>query len=542
MKPLTRTVRTPSALVNPWFVGLCLAALFGCGDDESVVLPSQSAGPGGGDGGGASGMGGTAGGEVAAHVTPASVELLTCSAPFEFTATVEGAEPGASWAVSGPGTISSAGLYQPGIEAGSATITATSVAEPAATADAYVDLRTAIPGPQSEILEDFILYDSPFDPSPLAPAVRGDRVYRALAGRGADEGMLFLGRSDDGGATWSTAPIPSPLPRVEIGPAVAVDSVDPDLVYVAYRLDYGRSELTTVEDLAAGAGGGGESLLLAISTDGGSQWTTKLLFSSIESPCQGLDVVVPAPQVVVVSCPSEGLAPKDGKPRTLDLYIDADAGHGFGSGSADAEAYYDDGFVNSANGLDAGRLVTNGQGSLCVVFDADGESAIACSADHGASFGAPVVIADDTSAEVAIGGNGDIVALVDDSKKWIDGKIGVKKSVDGGATFVDLDVISQPSHDVLSPTMVGFAGEVLWIAYRGSDHAPFSGDTEYIDKSCDGGATWSGYLPILDYDSHLYKAPSFFTDAKDRMKVFAGGTHLVENDVDDPALIFALEP
>jgi hypothetical protein len=496
----------------------------------SLLATACGGGTGGAGGSGATGGGGSGGTGGAPAVelalSPASATVLTCTTAT-FTATVTGSSDAAvAWSAS-PGSIDEKGLYSAPKQVpapASATVTATAHADAEATKSADVTLATAVPGKAVTITDKPLPYVGVYQHH---LAGHGDRVYAAYPT--ADKEVVVR-RSDDGGKTWSAAV--NVAPDADIAAdcvTVAVDPVDPDAVYVVYRLSqtylYGSF-------VPSNAGSSNEANVFASSTDGGKTWTrSPLMLGGVSGgPYDGHntagicpDVVAPAADAVIVEFP--GAYAGDGNP---DMYLFADAhrGAGFATGTTDGWDYQADGeteaLATPARGLllDVGqnggsgpigespRLFTDGKGKTCLTWTGYGSTEskdgvyVQCSTDLGKTFSAPLALtkAALSSPHLPAGalGPGGELAVVWTADSDPTGTLLFSTSPDGKAwsapAAVPLYVATDLNVTGAAADVAFDAAGILWVAYQGYDGG--LADRIIVDKSCDGGATWSGAVLV----------------------------------------------
>jgi hypothetical protein len=506
------------------------------------------------------------GASIAVTLSPAHGPVLTCSTQA-MQATVTGSSNQVvGWTVTedaSHGTIDPlSGLFTAPIAMptpSTATVVATALADSKTQGTALLTLGTAFPSAARPITGS--AGSSTFDTGTFVHSVaaRGNRVYAVWPdnSNGATSVSLMVARSDDGGATW-TAPVaaltanlqaPNVVPNSFVRcPAVAIDAGSPDVVYaigdVAGPTDVGMLEQPL---------NGNQTQLIATSTDGGATWTQRTLHVAAGGDICA-DVTSPAPNTVTVVSPGwGGCVPGVGGSRDMFVWSDASRGAGFATGTIlDSPAeYFSDGYTHGLDNLDddvqctdahlwpegdggtdaAGdatespRVLTDGAGNVCVSYIGNINHAsgvmevhayIQCSADAGTTWTAPVVLDGasppqySTSAVAAAGPNGVVTAL------WSSGRAGglyTATSTDGGRTFAPP---SQTPHPILlsgdsersiglNPMIAYDAQGILWVAYRAYDGTV---DQLIVDKSCDGGQTWSGPRSI-DTAGVAMKFPTF---------------------------------
>jgi hypothetical protein len=480
-------------------------------------------------------------------VTPPHGPVLTCSTQM-MSATVTGSsDQVVTWSISEDGSHGAidmtSGLYTAPIAMptpSTATVVATAHADSSAKGSSLLTIGTAFPSAARPVTGS-AGYSS-FDTGIFAHTVvaRGTRMYATWPDNptGGTTVGLKVARSDDGGATWM-APVTAfsvPLQSGKLSPSdafircpgLAIDAANPDVVYAI-----GAASGPTVSPVSTDALDSDNVQFLGVSTDGGATWTAHVLQAGGGPICA--DVASPAADTVVVIGPGWECYPNGG--RDIFVWSDANRGAGFASGATlnSPGEYFSAGYTGGLDDLnndpactaahlvpesnggtdsagdatESPRLFTDGAGHLCTSYIGDVNHSngtmdvnvyVQCSADAGKTWTAPVNVDTaaapkvSTSAIGAIGPNGVITVI------WADGKPGglyTSTSTDGGKTF---SAPSQTPHPVefsgdtertvaLNPMIAYDAAGILWVGYRADD-----GNLGQItvDKSCDGGMTWSG--------------------------------------------------
>ncbi len=481
------------------------------------------------------------GAPVTVTVTPTPANVLTCSTT-QFTATITNTtDLAVDWYLtpaSGAGTIDIPGNYHaptstPAAPNNSVTVTASRSANPTQfdTTPAFT-LATAFPGaavpvPGSTGASE--IGDPAIGVYQHMAAASGNRVYATWVDNPAPpatEIRQMVARSDDGGATWTT-PVPA-IDAMILGgyttnngsmdcPAIAVDPGNPDVVYTTATADLGNSLGALVGDSVDPA------LVFSVSVDGGRTFTPTVLSTAFATfdPCQ--DIASPAPNTVVVTAPSVGCNENPDFTKDIFVWSDANRGAGFGQGAVDTnQQYWADGLTgaldvlrgaagcatdliaydnggdnDSAQAIESPRMFVDGHGRLCLVYAATSEtgaienSYLQCSADAGHSFRQPVeldpALATDNQPSGTFGpGNSAAIAWTTTVASADQQTLYIAISSDGGATFgapIAVPTLTKP----FSPSILYDASGVLWIAYRIED-----GSALVVDKTCDGGLTFSG--------------------------------------------------
>ncbi len=537
-----------SARLRLAFVLLVPFIVYGCGSGETSPTSSSSSSGSGGGGGSpsASSAGGSGGGgPVAVEVTPKMVDALTCTTT-PFSATVTGtSDTHVTWDAAS-GTIDKSGLFTAPITVPATpnvTVTATSVADPSAKGTGSVTLSTAIVGAtltpvKVQNLIDTGAYNHQFVAS-------GSHVYGVFGAsdENTEAGHVFLIASTDGGATWG-APVQVDDSDGNGQPgctSVAIDAGDPETVYVAFR--YFSSVLGDV---------------LAASTDGGHAFTNHVLTKDYAGgPGLGadgicVDVISPAPGHVLVESPSGG----DGTDHPyIELFADAakgagmtDAGDNDGLSSSYVGGLANEGLAafgpfedlgyngGSNNPIESPRLFSDGAGRTCIVYiggyvppDGDARDRIytECSADFGTTWTPPLAVDTYDSTAVlhhavgAFAADGTLaVAWWNELPGSASSTLSIARSHDHGATFGAATVVptyqppgESPPFQPIQPALLWEQG-TLWLLY---DLYDGSRNRLVIDKSCDGGTTWSGAQVVNGHE------PTTFDDADLPSLFLAGG-------------------
>jgi hypothetical protein len=497
---------------------------------------------GNGNGGGSGGTGGTPA-AVTITVSQAPANVLTCTT-VPFSATVTNAtDTTVTWAMSptpGWGTIGADGTYTaptvaPTAPANIATVTATSVADPtkSATTSAFL-LGTAFPGGV------VAMAGSTGAGEPGNPAIgvyqhraasNGRRMYATWADNPpapATEVRLMVSRSDDGGATWSAGVPAIDATTATTGsvdcPAIAVDPGNADVVYATATVDVANSLSAAMGDYA------GPALVMSVSTDGGATFTPVVLSSAFATFYACQDVAAPAADTVVVTVPGHGCEPGADSPPDMFVWSDAARGAGFTSGAHDTNgAWWANGLTGGldrmrgdatcaddlavyANGADGGsgqviespRMFVDGRSSrLCLAYAATAAGSAAegsyvqCSSDAGQTFTDPVLIDPATLTDNQPSGTmgpGGVAAMAWTTATASDNQqaLVLATSTNAGASFTA--PIQVPTADTpYSPSLYFDESGILWIAYMTYDGSQYS---VFVDKSCDGGATFSGPVRV----------------------------------------------
>jgi hypothetical protein len=508
-----------------------------------------------GDTGGGGGTGGTGGVEpIVVTVTPTPTGVLTCSTT-QFSATIAGtADTSGTWSMApatGAGTISIDGLYTaptatPAAPANSATVTATSAADPSAydTTPAFT-LATAFPGtavPITGSTGDLVTGNPGIGIYQHAAASSGKTVYATwtVDENTAGEVNMMVARSLDGGATWGT-PVEAIHAQIldaqggAIGcPAVAIDAGNANVVYAIGKVDGSNSITDAQGDIT-----NDPAFVLSVSVDGGQTFTETVLSTSYSDLWPCADVSSPAANTVVVTAPGGtdcGVYP--------DMYVwsDANRGAGFRTGSWDQNhQWWADGLnaslyilkgttscttdlaeaANSGSGasgqvIESPRMFTDGKGHLCLAYAATPQIAgtienvyVQCSPDGGLTFAQPVEIDPalgiDNQPVGAFGPGGlAAVAWVNVIPSANDQQLYLAVSTNAGATFGAPIFVSTPAIPY-SPSVYVDASGIIWISYMVADGASYA---LMVDKSCDNGVTFSGAVEVKGTTSFGVLAPA----------------------------------
>jgi hypothetical protein len=478
-------------------------------------------------------------------VTPQTASVLTCSTET-FTAKVTGAgSPTVTWSAE-EGTIDASGVYTaPRQVPAGASDEVTAQAEADVTAQAEITLSTAHPtkpaaiGSQTTPKTTLGVFNH-------VVASHGDRVYAVTSSEDSktQDWSIFVYASVDGGVTWK-APVDLNDAKDRAIPVddavVTVDPVNPKLVYVLYHYETGGVAFTKSSDIDDA--GKGDTDVLAVSTDGGATFTRSVL-ASADAGHWGTpgDVVAPAENAVVVIVPSsDPISVTDARPRFVGVWSDKKEGAGFAAtGTGALQGYVADGLATPFTGegdpaspktpftrfgddggtadlTEGARLFTDGQGKTCVVFVADSQHGatahpvtqqrvyVQCSSDDGVTFTKPVIVDPEDVNESTVIPHLPQGTFGPDGAMAIAWYAGVSRagnvaylslSKDGGKVWSKPTTPSayvppgDPLGAVTTDLDVRYEGSVLWIAYHAGNY--LGTDRIAVDKSCDGGKTWSG--------------------------------------------------
>jgi hypothetical protein len=423
-------------------------------------------------------------------------------------------------------------------------VTATSHADPTVKGTAPVTLATAHPAAAVTIPNT-----NPYSPDMVHHhiAINGTRAYAVWVTEAT--GAVNFVRSDDAGATFK--------PSIDLNDAdktvtvscesVAVDPVNPDVVYVAYRYD---AFDTVPKTSSVVSGNAGTTVALAVSTDGGSTFTRYVLYSGEGGYGICMDLVAPAKDAVLLSAPNtDAVSPSD-EPVQIDVWRDLNRGAAFANGvwvnslqyraNGNLQPFVNDGLTAAYGPFDAigqnggsvtvseaPRLFTDGKGNVCVTYigtyvDPGNDNNLAyiqCSADSGATFSTPPVLLDPGDIDASrsnintphipvgnFGPNGAVAVTWFSDLPSNDRATFVATSADGGKTFGAPIQVNNYAAPMCSQAADGehahvlYEGSTLWLAYHAANaHCDAIGDRLIVDKSCDGGKTWSG-TQLIDGD------------------------------------------
>ncbi len=488
-----------------------------------------------------------ASGAVTVTVTPAPANLLTCTTT-KFAAAVAGTtDTAVAWGVApspAGGAIAQDGTYTSPMTVPSpatATVTATSHANPTISGSAQVTLATVHPGAPSVLP---LAAGSDTEQYHHRVAISGSYGYavRSHLDTSSGKDSIQVSVSSNGGATWGQSKNifdADPAAVTTACAAVAVDPGDPKTAYVVY---YDTGAGCT----SATSTGNDSRWVLAVTKDGGGTFTHHVLADGATA-CP--DVVAPSPGHVVVSG-----AGRNSNDANMTFFSSAVKGDDLDAPSAcpaNAIATNTTAFdmmythigVNGGSGYgeEAPRLFTDGKGNTCIAFEGYLPSPaaavdvpwVSCSKD-GVTWSTPVQISTDTSSDAhltqgAFGAGGELTVA------WIqeDGS-GASSATVRFATSPGLDtsgapkafgtpqkrpqfVIPESSQNAVPQdfTLV-YEGDTLFVAAAfgtsGIAHV-------VVDKTCDPAqAIWSGAVVV--------NAP-------------AGGASENQFDMDHPALQLA---
>ncbi|MFO0615675.1 MAG: sialidase family protein [Polyangiaceae bacterium] len=456
---------------------------------------------------------GEGGSPPALTVAPAPLDGLTCEA-YDFT--LSGAAGTPVWSIdpndSKLGAIDAQGHYTAPITVPESAFDVVGTIG-ASSGRARVTLHTANPkrvstaGIAAKSIETNAIASS------------GKRVYTASM-LGADQ--VQVNRSEDGGVTWTAPKKINDTPAgIVLGcVSVAVDAGNPDVVYVTYQATQNGGpydKTSTLDDTHAGA-----TIALAVSEDKGETWTNYVLESqNNEGFCAS--IVSGAADSVSVEIPTDDGVTETGDSIHMYTYVDGARGKGFATGVLDMNGYAADGRFSpfvlapityvSSNGGDDGAefptLFTGPGGKVCLSFwtstmntDYAYPLSVTCSGDGGKTFGAISVVHDPALTapdghqyprhqRAAISDDGRMAIVWDEPA----GGVYVSTSANGAAWSAPtqlnhLDLAGPGAPDAGHHPTVRWEGGVLWVAYQSESLG--GDDAIVVDKSCDGGTTWSG--------------------------------------------------
>lgn len=496
-------------------------------------------------------------------VSPATANVLTCSTS-QLTATVtHEMDPSVTWSAS-PGTIDATGLYTSPMVTPTpamATVTATSVAAPDASGTAQLALATAFPSAPVTVPgapgNDMVGTVGVFQHQLVARGNRAYAVWSVNPPNGTNV-ALHVARSDDGGATWNagvdafSAMLKSPMTTTDAWmecAAIAIDAANPDVIYAVGRVSSGNSLGAAVGDQTDA------TLVFAVSSDGGATFTKSVLHA--DTPIgYCADIISPVANAVVVTDPVDQCG------KDIWVWSDANRGAAFAQGVMETNGGYlangttagldevDGHMCGSADKVDieqngttelggeateAPRMFTDGAGRVCISYIGDTTAApgatpvhsyVQCSTDLGVTFSPAITLdptaplgTDHSQASGALGPHGAAavawVRSLDTSN--LTAHLFIATSSDNGATFgaaaqvptyvLPGDTVGAPA---LNASLMYDADGILWIAYRVDDGG--LADRIIVDKSCDGGTTWSG--PVLVNGTEAEITAATFTNMK----------------------------
>ena len=485
-----RGITTRAALLTMGAAVTCLAAC-------SPSNPSADAGT--------PDAGGDSAGPLA--VTPATANVLTCDT-LQFKET-GGAGTG-TWSVSpqGAGSVTASGLYSaptatPANPAASITYT-----EAPQSASAQVTLATAFLGTPSKLSigNNSGVYGSPFDHQFTA---NGATIYGALIDSAAIHAQVFA--STDNGATFG-APVGYHTGNVTCATA-AVDAGNPKVVYLVYAAGHGDS-----------TGNTGGTVRLAVSTDGATTFPKEYVIAdSLNSIADMIcpDVISPSPDHVLVV----GTVAKSGPLYHVGAFASDSQGANIGPVGTpltctacpqDGSAYYapsdknasTDGSTHIAddNSTAGARIATNGKGTVCMAYqynhfnNTPDSTEVQCSTDNGNTWSAIVDLGAPKASgfpTVAVSPGGTVAVAWIDTAPSGTNETFIATSADGGKTFgapFQVPDVQDPNgfDDVYFQVVAWESDAILWV----SETQGTSG-TVYLNKTCDGGKTWSGELKVI---------------------------------------------
>ena len=509
-----------------FLLGISALGAAACTPVDPATTTTTGTGGGSSSASSTTGSGGTGGmASISVVVAPSTAKMLTCGT-LPLTATVTGTtDQAVTWAVApdGTGSIDTAGKYAAPIQVptpDSVNITATSHADPTAKGSASITLSTTKPGAVVAISKQ------PADEPGVREhvvAARGAQVYGVYSATDASGSYVYAVASADSGATWG-APVRVNDNAGDVGvenAVVAIDTADPKVVYVAYKLQAGGG-FSKSKDVTPQSGG---TIVEATSTDGGKTFTNYVLFSGGNGLGNSIDVVSPGAGQVVVSMPDF---------ITMRMYTDTTKGAGFAAGMGDASVWETKvvgadfttakdpatsdpfSYIAQNGGSDATpgtapRLVTDGAGRVCIVYVGAYDSTsvdfpngsdlpyIQCSSDLAKTFSPALALDTDRAAThflptAAFGPNHVLTVVWEQVDTKSVGHTFLAQSTDNGKTFSAPFVHAPyvlPDMTPSSPRLssVFYEGSTLWLAYLAYDGG--QNDRIIADKSCDGGKTWS---------------------------------------------------
>ncbi len=454
-------------------------------------------------------------------VTPSSASVLTCET-LQLTET--GGAAGGTWSVSpstGAGTISDAGSYAAPLVAPSSPAVTIGYAAGSASATAALNVATAFVGPTAVIPIDAGTDNVTSVPFEHQLAANGTHMYLGLGAQSVAQTGAFLEAhiyaSVDNGKTFKG---PTVYHTGDLScMTIAVDSGNPNVVYLAYLAGHGDSTSNT-----------GATLRLAVSTDGAATFPVEYDLVDKQGSLANFicpDVTSPSANHVIVA----GVA-SDDVTAHVATFVSSNQGAGIGPVSQEGllMAANADGGVSSGTDTNAGSTVTcgivsngggtgprvfsNGAGMACTVFQyAPGcpkpnNVAVQCSADNGGTWTTPVTLgypqADAQFYPTGSVSPGGKVAIA-----WLDTVAGdagsyvasfVTISKDGGKTFGTPTqypaAFAMPYGYTNLPVVAWENDTVLWLSQTGIGP---SNAALFVDKTCDDGVSWSGPVKVGPY-------------------------------------------
>jgi hypothetical protein len=450
-------------------------------------------------------------------ITPASTNVLTCST-LDFARQPASGSTG-SWVVSpaSAGSINSSGTYTAPlvVPTGKTSVDYIESAPVVHEAMAEITVATAFPGSPLAVpvSGNTNVMGHPFEHQ---FAANGSSVYAVLTGpSGTTEADVY--ESQDNGQTYNAPTAYTILGGPECA-AIAVDPVNPKLVYLAY---------------IGGTTSNGVTLRLAVSVDGAKTFPEEYdLIDAVSNLSSFLcpDVNAPAPNAVIVAGYSS-LVP-DGSKNHMATFVSMDVGKGIGPVGKEGIPQGDDQELGNdtnaadlitcgigSNGGGSGpRLASNGKGTVCTfslyencVNASQNGVTVQCSKNTGATWGSALTLANPAASTTsyptgAISPSGKVAVT------WVDSVV-----EDGGSNDETFIAISENGGQAFGtpiqyPTALRLADggggpaypvvswendDVLWLAQNrtvGSEAL-----TTFVDKTCDGGQSWSGSVNLGAY-------------------------------------------
>ena len=524
------------------------------GSSSSSSGSSSSGSSSGGSSSSGSSSGGSSSGGDAGDAGPTTnaANVLTCSQVTIFHGL---AVAGATWSLTGPGALSSittnpssvvyiAPTSVPvGPDAGATTATVTYGAS-----TSTLDLATAFLAPQPAVVPIPSFNNNTFNTSPFEHrfASKGSHVYAAFIDPGGLTVNVYA--STDYGTTFAStasyAPGQGPLVSNNAGSAtVAVDpgpanpdAGNDDVVYLAYTayLPNGVNGFTT---------------RLAVSTDSAKTFTKEYVIVETTSPGNfpGFatpDVVSPSPGNVIVTSLGNVLATPTRAAGTVAFtFASGNQGADIGppSTTANLSGLLSTNTNNKVNGVcnsidqynatgPGVRVFSNGQGYACILYHVDnpgnpctnpGGLTVQCSMDSGGSWSAPTVVGQPqlplyASAQelptgaMSYGGN---IAVTWVDTVTTDGGDASDNEVWVATSSVAAQMAGQPftkfqypkafrvaaagtAATTALPVVLWQGDQALWLSQT---VLGANGVFTLVDKTCDNGVTWSGWVNAGPY-------------------------------------------
>jgi hypothetical protein len=297
----------------------------------------------------------------------------------------------------------------------------------------------------------------------------------------------------------------------------AVDSGDPQTVYLVYQGGHGDS-----------TGNTGQTLRLAVSTNGGQTFPVEyVLADSLNQIATTIcpDVISPAAGQVIVAAVNS-MAGNETTSFWVSTFVSGNKGADIGPTGMEGQCVEcpssgatwlspSDTNVGSAETLtdilsDSGnagpRLGTNGKGMVCMTFLYDGGNSpstieVQCSANNGMTWTAPLSLGAYSAINsgsvyptVAVSPGGKVAVTwigVDPTNSF--NLVYIALSTNGGMSFgTPMKYTATEMDNPSNPVVAWETDDILWLSQTLNGSAP----SISIDKTCDDGQTWSGAVMI----------------------------------------------